>query len=281
MKRTILLVSLLCLTGASLSHAGILDDAAQNVLPPQEKSKYIEPTKGETITQQLSKLYSVNGHTLTTLELYNIAENGNAGIKFLRCISPLTVSATSTSMERYTQAMECNIMTSKTGVSGLDCNSCSGQWGWKGGNYKSMNGKILNMGFGTEDGYVVEASESMLTITHPSLGYRIVFSIKGFKIPNPYISNDESMMLIQNPVASMNKAIFKVIEVNIPTTVNRVTTYLKDRGNSITLNNTYRVVDEIWQKYAETADVNAISFAKTLISEPEAADSMIQAYFKK
>lgn len=74
---------------------------------------------------------------------------------------------------------------------------------------------------------------------------------------------------------------FTVIETTTPATINQITTYLEEQGNSVNLNTTYRVIDDIWQHKAIYESSNAIDFSKVVISQPNTTERMIKAYFKK
>lgn len=296
MKSTITMTILLILL-ANTTFAGIISDAVNSIAP---KPDYLHtppgawPNNGKTIIQQLSKQYGVTGHQFTAAELGKFIYKGNDGLAKSGCL--YGNSRITTGMQAFLDKAVCEGAIKSLGIGGnFDCTSCSGEWSYQGSYFRSNRGQLIGVVNKTEDGYIIEFTESMMIVSHPSLGYRIVYNIANLKFDSPDFEKYNQHWKLNNnnmtqKVDTQSKlqsrelyqnARFAVVEVTTPATINQVSSYLKEQGNSVSLNTTYRVIDDIWQREATEGLSNAIDFSKVIISQPNATEKMIKAYFKK
>lgn len=168
----------------------------------------------------------------------------------------------------YIQIEVCEGIRGKTGISGnFLCNTCTGDWIYGPHKYSTSGSNFVSGGQRTGDGYDIEYTSSLFTVSQKNLGYRIVYRIDGL--------ND-----LNRPPSGRIK--FTVIEVTIPSVVNQVSQYVKNsQGSNISTNTSYRIIDEIWQDFAKAQAGDAVNFGINLISFPDVTDKLISDYFAK
>ncbi|WP_306534054.1 hypothetical protein [Geobacter sp.] len=282
---------------ANTTFAGVIGDAL-NSITPKQNYQYTPagtwPIKGESVVQQLSKQYSVTGHQFTAAELAKFIDKGNDGLAKSGCL--FGNSRLTTGMQAFLDKAVCEGAVKSLGIGGnFDCTSCSGEWSYQGSYFRSSRGQLIGVVNKTEDGYVIEFTESMMIVSHPSLGYRMVYNIANLKFDSPdyekynqhwKLNRIDTSQKAETQLKSQSKELyqnarFAVVEVTTPATINQISTYLKEQGNSVSINATYQIIDDIWQRQATDGLRNAIDFSKVVISQPSTTEKMIKAYFRK
>lgn len=296
MKSTITMTIALVLLG-NTTFASVISDAV-NSIAPKQNYQYTPagawPINEKNMVQQLSKQYGVSGHQFTAAELAKFIYKGNDGLAKSGCL--YGNNRITSGMQAFLDKAVCEGAIKSLGIGGnFDCTSCSGEWSYQGSYFRSNRGQLTGIVNKTADGYTVEFSESLMIVSHPSLGYRIVYNIANLKFDSPdfekynqhwKLNNNKIAQKIDTQLKPQSEALYRnvrfaVVEVTTPATINQISTYLKEQGNSVSLNTTYRVIDDIWQREATEGLSNAIDFSKVIISQPNSTEKMIKAYFKK
>lgn len=240
------------------SYDNIRNDYQQQIIKKAQQDAKIK--KEQDARREAEKIASLpkNGHEATVNNFFLPTINlGAEALQKSTCKEIMTMKG---GAKRASSALACQQAYPTIGIGGnLQCASCSGEWTYRGCNFSSQDGQITNMLKRTTDGYDIEASITLLTVSHRSLGYRVVYRIDNFR----------------------EDAKFSVIEVTIPTATSEVAQYLGKRGTNVSLNSTYKAINNIWQNYAATNQGDALSFAAALISNPDLSERLITNYFAK
>lgn len=215
--------------------------------------------------------YSDAGHSNTVNVLNNIIGMGELYLDKTNCgnTSKTNPGKQMSGFELMVSVKTCEDRRALIGMKGdFQCATCSGEWGFEGYGFNTQSGTFISASQRKADGFDVEFSSSILSISHKSLGYKVIFKINSSgQLP---LSRDTT---------------FNVIEVSAPQAINQVNQYLhQEQGKSVNSTTTYKAIDKIWQQYAEQNNksvINAINFASNLIANPDLSEQLINNYFAK
>ncbi len=226
----------------------------------KEKKCYDEACKVEKWVQD--DLQAQNGHIQSAFRFKWFSEAKNEIIKNVT----FNVDASKFDVDRRA----CQQAVSNFGLNGLQCGTMSGKFtakaiDWTLGN----NGKILNASGQTDSGLGYNISSNLYSVFDERSGRKVVFRISNFDIN-------------QAPtVKSLKDIHFSVIEANLPQAVNQMSQYLnKDGGSNFSLNAAYKVINNLWQGYAEVNSGTAFDFANLMITDPDTTNLAIKEYFR-
>ncbi|MFZ6007205.1 MAG: hypothetical protein ACOYU2_06070 [Nitrospirota bacterium] len=187
----------------------------------------------------------------------------------------------------------CQKVSNSIGIHGLDCATCSGTWQYQTYQFQSVaNGSIIRVTFTDTSGLVIDITTSTLSVFFPQMGYKIIYSIEGWEreMAAHQRGIQESSESISGWVnyrrekfsidALKNSLVrFSVAEVNAPGVVNEVKRYL-NADAQVSINTTYSIIDEIFQKEMERGVTDAIRFAVDIIN-PNKLTYLMDNYFKE
>lgn len=272
---------LLIILSVNTAHAGSYGNVVSKIKPYQPPKVYTqeeldkidkhnqlvrEKYREDVKAAELAELRR-NGNEKTTEIILNMVKMGYSAINISGC---KTWHMAPDNISQAAAVGGCQQALPGLGIGGsFQCRTCSGDWTYNGGSFKSQNGVITNGLIKTEDGYDINISPSVLSISHQSLGYRIIYRI-----------NDLNSLAYS--AEKHNKtAKYSIIEISIPSVVSQITQYIHNsRGNNESTNSTYKIANKVWET-AATDGIDAITFAKEVIANPDYSEQLINNFFAK
>lgn len=213
-----------------------------------------------------------NGFDKTTYLTIGESKVGYEAINISGC---KTWSMSPDAIDRAAAIGGCQQALSGLGIGGnFQCRTCSGDWTYKGGSFKSQNGIITNEILRMDDGYEVNLSPSILSVSHPSSNYKIVYRIDGLKsLAGPYVKGSTK---------------YTIIEAILPNSISQTIQRLNNsNGYNENINTTYKIIDHRWQFLADETQFksenygnnDAVHFAMRVMGDPDYTERVIINYF--
>ncbi len=266
MRVYLLISTLIALAVPTFAFAGSYDDVGAKAAEIAAKPKPVKQKKcydDACRTEQWMKNdpMAKNGHTQTIFSFRGIAQNRDNLVSFLNSNN----NEPGYAMKR----MVCEQLVAQRGFTGYQCSSNSGQFSAFGMSWYLSAGARIQSVSGQQDGLSWTASSKIYTVVDDRSGKKVAFRIDGYDINQP------------PTIKMLTKAKLTVIEANLPQATNQAAQYLNaDGGSNLTLSTLYRVLNDLWQGYAEINSGGAFDFAQLMITDPDTTSEAIKEYFR-